>query len=122
MRRRILVGALVATALAITLPYTDAAVEREAVRTADVVVNGETVFRVAEIIGIPAERRAAGIVERVEAVAGDRSIPVDSIRTEEKEGTTDLVAGERFLMSVMAKMKQQADELKVEIDTLETKT
>src|SRR6185436_18148648 len=48
--------------------------------TAPVMVDGVTLFRVRGVSSYPAERRAAEIAKRIADVAGDRAIPVDSLK------------------------------------------
>ncbi len=103
MRRRI-AAALLSAALAapVLLQASPARAEAdlESVPTADVVFNGKPLFRVCGISATPAERRAEAIAARLEAVAGDPTVLPASLRIEEKEGTTDILAGDRFLMSL----------------------
>lgn len=76
----------------------EAAVEQP---TAPVIVDGVRLFRVRGISVYPAEQRAAAIAERIEAVAADRSVPVDSLVIREAPLGTILAAGGRQLVSVV---------------------
>jgi small-conductance mechanosensitive channel len=62
--------------------------------------DGESLFQVRGVMAYPAEKRAQVIAGRIEAVAADRSVPVDSLRIVQTEHGLDILAGNRFLMTV----------------------
>jgi small-conductance mechanosensitive channel len=74
--------------------------EAAEVPTAPVALDGGVLFRVRGVSSFPAEARAAGINERLAAVASDRSIPIDSIRVVEDAESTRIVAGDVSIMIV----------------------
>jgi small-conductance mechanosensitive channel len=76
------------------------AAEAAEVPTAPVALDGGVLFRVRGVSSFPAEARAAGINERLAAVASDRSIPIDSIRVVEDAESTRIVAGDVSIMIV----------------------
>jgi small-conductance mechanosensitive channel len=67
--------------------------------TAPVELDGATLFRVRGVSAFPAEERARRIEERLVAVAGDRAIPIDSLRIVEGEGLVQIVAGDRPIVA-----------------------
>ena len=69
---------------------------------AEVTLDGATLFKVRGVATYPADQRARAIAERVRAVAADRSVPVDALRVVETEGRSNILAGERPIMSVVA--------------------
>jgi small-conductance mechanosensitive channel len=69
---------------------------------AEVTLDGVTLFHVRGIPTYPADKRARAIAERIRAIAADRSVPVDSLRIVEAEGRSNILAGERGIMSVVA--------------------
>jgi small-conductance mechanosensitive channel len=69
--------------------------------TAAVELDGVVLFRVRGTTSFPAEKRALGIRKRLEAVARDAGVRPDAVRTVETEATTDIMAGNRFIMSVV---------------------
>jgi small-conductance mechanosensitive channel len=60
--------------------------------TSPVALDGVTLFRVRGVSAFPAEKRAAGIAERIAALAANRSIPVDSILVRETPLGSEVVA------------------------------
>jgi len=76
------------------------AVEAESIKTAPVVLDGVTLFRVRGVSAFPAEERARAISGRLDAIAGDTSIPVSELHAVEAEGRTNLVGGDRPIMSL----------------------
>src|SRR5262245_52033469 len=67
--------------------------------SAPVVIDGRTLFRVRGTSSFPAERRAAGIAERIKMVAADRSVSPDAVRAVEMEiGTAIFVGRERVMV------------------------
>ncbi|HEU4922549.1 MAG TPA: hypothetical protein VFT23_05700 [Burkholderiales bacterium] len=69
---------------------------------AEVTLDGVMLFRVRGVASYPAEKRARAIAERIRAVAADRSVPVDALRIVEAEDRSDILVGERGIMSVVA--------------------
>ena len=68
--------------------------------TAPVVVDGVSLFRVRGVTSYPAEQRAAEISSRIRALGSNRSVPVDSIRTESTPLATWIVASGERLMGI----------------------
>jgi len=76
--------------------------EAEAERpTSPIVLNGTTLFRVRGVAAYPAEERAQAIARRIEAVAGDASLAVDTLRVTESGERSTISAGDRVLMVVI---------------------
>ena len=69
--------------------------------TAPVTVDGVTLFRVRGISSYPAERRAAEIANRITDVAGDRTIPVDSLIVQDTPTASIVVAQGQRLFGVL---------------------
>ena len=69
---------------------------------AEVTLDGVPLFHVRGVASYPAEKRARAIAERIRAVAADRSVPVDALRIVEGEDRSNILAGERGIMSVVA--------------------
>jgi small-conductance mechanosensitive channel len=69
--------------------------------TAPVTVDGVTLFRVRGISSYPAERRAAEIANRIADVAGDRTIPVDSLTVQDTPTASIVVAKGQRLFGVL---------------------
>jgi small-conductance mechanosensitive channel len=67
---------------------------------ATVMLDGEPLFVVSGVMAYPAEKRAQMIGERIQAVAADRSIRVQTLRVVQTEHGSDILAGDRFLMTV----------------------
>jgi small-conductance mechanosensitive channel len=67
---------------------------------APVIIDGRTLIAVRGISALPAPRRAQDIVARIEAVARDDAIAVSSVHAVELSDRTNIMAGDRFLMSV----------------------
>jgi small-conductance mechanosensitive channel len=68
--------------------------------TAPVEIDGQVLFRVRGASSFPAEQRAAAIRNRIEAVAADRSIRSDMLRSVDSDNFATLFAGDRPLMIV----------------------
>jgi small-conductance mechanosensitive channel len=68
--------------------------------SARVVIDGRTLFRVRGTTSFPAERRAAGIAERIKAVAADRTVSPDAVRAVETEIGTAIFGGRERVMVV----------------------
>jgi small-conductance mechanosensitive channel len=69
--------------------------------SAQVIVDGAELFRVAGSASFPAADRAAKVSDRIVAAAADLHIPANSIKTEQREGRVDIVAGDRHLVGVI---------------------
>ena len=76
------------------------AVETEGIPTAPVVLDGVTLFRVRGVTSFPAEVRADGVAGRIRAVARETAVSADAWHAVEAEGRTNLVAADRFIMSL----------------------
>ena len=68
--------------------------------SAPVVIDGRTLFRVRGTSSFPAERRAAGIAERIKAVAADQTVSPDAVRAVETEIGTAIFGGRERVMVV----------------------
>jgi small-conductance mechanosensitive channel len=71
------------------------------VPSAPIVIDGHTLFRVRGTSAFPAERRAAGIVERIKAVAADPTVSPEGVHAVEAENGTAIVAGRQRVMLVL---------------------
>ncbi len=69
--------------------------------SAPVEVDGNVLFRVRAVSALTAEKRAAAIAGRIEALAADASMPVDAVRPVEVEAGTAIVAGNQRLMVIL---------------------
>ena len=67
---------------------------------ASVRLDGRTLFRVRGVSSLDAASRARAIAERIEAVAADRSVGVDTLRVIEVDGLLRIVAGDRPIMAI----------------------
>ncbi len=74
--------------------------DERAAATAPVVVDGEVLFRVRGVSAFSAEARARSIAERIRAAAADPSVPLNAVGTVPGEGSTDVVMGDRPIVSV----------------------
>ena len=70
-------------------------------KTAPVVVDGVTLFKVRGVEAYPAEERAAGISDRIRKAADNPDVPADSIIVSETPLSSDIVAGGEPIMSVL---------------------
>jgi small-conductance mechanosensitive channel len=87
--------------------------------TAPVMIDGTELFRVRGTSSYPAERRAAAIASRIEALAADRTVPADAVRTAETELGTAIVAnGQRLMLVVDADAKHESIDRKVLVDAI----
>ncbi len=68
--------------------------------TAPVEIDGQVLFRVRGASSFPAEQRAVMIMQRIEAVAADRSIRSDGLRIVSEDNISTLLAGEHPLMAI----------------------
>ena len=74
-------------------------VERRIV-TAPVIVDGVRLFRVQGVSSYPARERADAIAARIVEVATNPALGADSLRIEETDVATRIVAGGQFVMNV----------------------
>jgi small-conductance mechanosensitive channel len=72
------------------------------IATAPVELDGMVLFRVRGVTSLPAATRARLIRDRIEAVAADRTIPIDSLRVVESENGARIVAGDQTILAVVA--------------------
>jgi small-conductance mechanosensitive channel len=70
------------------------------VSTAPVIIDGHFLFRVRGVTSYPATQRAQAIADRIRTLAADESVSVKSLRLLESKDSTDILAGDRFIMSV----------------------
>src|SRR5262245_13494413 len=68
---------------------------------APVVVDGTTLFPVRGVSAYPAEQRAHDIAEHIVAVASDPSFSRDSLALSARTDGTDVMAGNKRIMSVV---------------------
>ena len=73
----------------------------QTVATAPVDLDGAVLFRVRGVSSFPAEARAAGIRERLVAVAADPSVTVDSIRVVDEGDVARIVTGDTTILTVV---------------------
>jgi len=71
-----------------------------AVQTAPVRVDGVALFPVRGIAAHPARERAASIAGRIKAIAADPAVKADTIAAVEQDHSTDIMAGDRIIMSI----------------------
>jgi small-conductance mechanosensitive channel len=69
-------------------------------QSAPVEIDGVRLFRVRGIEAFPAEKRAAAIEGRIEALAGEPEFRTDTISTTETTAGSSIVAGDRHIMTV----------------------
>src|SRR4030095_7929306 len=85
--------------------------------SAPVVIDGQVLFRVRGTSAFPAERRAAAIVSRIQALAADRVVPAESVRAVEGETGEAIVAdGHRVMVVLDADARREFLERKVFAD------
>ncbi|HEY5973917.1 MAG TPA: mechanosensitive ion channel family protein, partial [Geobacteraceae bacterium] len=77
-----------------------AAIQEVVLETSPVEIDGQLLFRVRGASSYPAEKRAATIRKRIEAVAADSSFRSDGLRLEDTDTTTMIMAGKEALMVV----------------------
>jgi small-conductance mechanosensitive channel len=65
-----------------------------------VTIDGHVLFRVRGVTAYPAAQRAQAIAGRIEALAADESQSAESLHAVESAQWTDILAGDRFIMSV----------------------
>ena len=66
---------------------------------AAVTLDGEVLFQVPGVTAYPAAERAQAIRQRIEAIAADRSIAIDSLRVVEMEDRSKIVADDRLVVA-----------------------
>ena len=66
---------------------------------APVTLDGEVLFEVRGFSAYPAEERAKTIKQRIEKIAADRSISVESLRVGEMADRSSIMAGDRLLVA-----------------------
>ena len=89
--------------------------------SAPVEIDGNVLFRVRGVSAFPAEKRAAAITGRIEALAADASVPVDAVHPVEVENGTAIVAGNQRLMVVTeadARLEAQARKVLADVIAL----
>ena len=74
--------------------------ETEEVVVAPVKIDGVALLRVRGISSFPAEKRAALIAGRIEALAADRRFLPTALRVEEAQGASRLMAGDKLVLNV----------------------
>src|SRR5512143_4273328 len=77
-----------------------AAGREDGVQTAPVRIDGAALFPVRGISAHPAGKRAAAIADRIIALAEDAAVKADSVVAVESDHSTDIMADDRFIMSV----------------------
>ncbi|HXE98634.1 MAG TPA: hypothetical protein VN642_19685, partial [Dongiaceae bacterium] len=75
-------------------------VQESAFQVSSVTLDGTKLFQVRGVQAFSAEERASGIGARIEKLARDHSVRSDAIMTVEEEFATEIVAGDRVIMSV----------------------
>jgi small-conductance mechanosensitive channel len=78
----------------------DIAQLEQAVPTAPVLVDGAMVLRVRGVSSYPAEQRAAAIAGRIRNLAADRAFKPDTLRVEETDVATQIMADRLLVMGV----------------------
>ena len=71
------------------------------IATAPVELDGVVLFSVRGASALPAPARARLIRDRIEAVAADPTISVDSLRVVDSEGLIKVLAGDRMIMGIV---------------------
>ena len=96
----VLCGILLAGPPVSAQPPSGAADEVE-VETAPVEFEGATLFRVRGVSSFPAPERARLISDRIRAVAADRSIPPDALRQIDGPVTSQILAGDQMITTII---------------------
>jgi len=73
-------------------------IDEAAARRAAVTLDGEVLFQVPGFPTYPAAERAQAIRQRIQAIAADRSIAIDSLRVIDMEDRTRIMAGDRIVV------------------------
>jgi small-conductance mechanosensitive channel len=123
---RALVGALLFWGLAVTVPvvaadtrpaeetYTRSTELEAELPSAPVLIDGQVLFRVRGTSAFPAERRAAAIASRIEALAADRAVSTEAVRVVEGDTGAAIVAdGHRVMAILDADARRESLERKV---------
>jgi len=82
-------------------PMAGAGEKKAAPVPAAVVLDGEMLFQVRGIKNIPAQLRADTIIERIKRLAEDPYLSIDSITLASDELSTDVMAGDTIIVSVL---------------------
>ena len=82
-------------------PASDDVDAQAAPDSAAIIVDGVELFRVAGSASFPAAERAARASARIVAAAADPLIPVNTIKTAQRDSRVDIVAGNRHLVGVV---------------------
>jgi small-conductance mechanosensitive channel len=82
-------------------PDIPAPAEESSFQTYPVKIDGYVLFNARGVQSYPAEERAKKIVGQIEKTAKDRTVRSDAINAVESALTTDIVAGDRTIMSVL---------------------
>jgi len=88
------------TARTKSAPATEAPVKEAFIKLAPVKLDGSPIFSVQAFHALSAEERALRISERISRIADDVSISTDTVKTGDSEVSTEVMAGERTIMSV----------------------
>ena len=75
-------------------------INTSSIELAPVMIDDVVVFRVRGVEAFPAKERAQVISKRIKDIASDPTIKIDSIVAIEAEHTTDIYAGDRFIISI----------------------
>jgi small-conductance mechanosensitive channel len=78
----------------------DVAARGPAMETAPVVLDGQVLFRIRGVSALPAEERAAGIRERIEAFAQDPELSVDTVRPVDSDVGVKIMGGDQPIMGL----------------------
>ena len=78
----------------------DVASLEQAIPTAPVMIDGAAVLRVRGVSSFSAEQRARTIADRIRGIAADGTVQPDSLRLEETEFATQIMAGRQLVMGV----------------------
>jgi len=89
------------TETAVAQDGTPQASQAAAPETAEVAVDGRTLFRLRGTMAFPAARRAQAVTDRILALAADPSVRTDSLRVVETASRSTILAGEREVMIVV---------------------
>jgi small-conductance mechanosensitive channel len=78
----------------------EAPAKEASVKTVPVTLDGVSVFSVPAYHALSAAERAARIAGRIKKIAEDLTIQTDSMKTDDSEVSTEIIAGDRVIMSV----------------------
>jgi hypothetical protein len=101
-KRLVIASLTVLTCMAtpVWLTAQEAADVEAEIATAPVELDNAVLFRVRGVSSFPASERARRIHDRIAGVAGDRSIPVDSLHIVEGQNASRIVAGNQTLTTM----------------------